>query len=758
MEVQYEREVEEVIGVDLQTRRRSSNSHLSKKTNIITSDLSDTSNFEYSVSMENTNKITSNNKNGTIIITNGEKPKIIEGRSAGEEKLANFDEHNVAQNEDTNGFTVNPNGGHADKFSLPENNGGDRETDIESNTSSVTKNPEISSGLRFVLDDSSNGDNVKSSEFYNGENMVNKTQVISDQNEIVETGQSQEVEPEIDEYEVERVIRKQETHDLICPNCRECITKRVILKRRKRTYAKISEDEPNIGRIPHPIDPDTDKGKPENKLPSGEQASDSIDAVSCFSCFSIFVPKGDGFLCWRFKPKSTVTLQPGQSVDTSAGSMDSAAQLKEDETGRVFPMWILTCCQPSHTERPGKPEPKPSPTSESGKKVPSELPSPPPSQELPVSNKPGEVPEETQPPPTPVSPVTSDRDKDFSLWFLTCCQPSTEGLKPDHAPITDTKVPIHESSSPAPADGAPVTVDRQPLVAPEGSTSCDSVVTPVPLKPKPDGGLPILAKPVPHIIPDDSIPSPPDLKAPDTSKQEYVIVPIVPQPSPIDGIRPTTGIEEPLVIRQPEHPRPGFSGIDIIKAIVYGGLLECITSLSVVSSAAGGDATTLNIVALGLANVFGGLVLLLHNLRVLRHEHATERYIDQLGSPGHFKVHAVIAVLSYLVFGLMSPIIYGFAFRLSDNRDYKLASLAAAALVCIAILSIAKAYARSPPKGYMQTIFYYIGVGFSVSGAGYAAGHLINELLKKLGIFDPKAPVAMSLFEAGAMKGAWSSY
>uniref|UniRef100_A0A803L250 Membrane protein of ER body-like protein n=1 Tax=Chenopodium quinoa TaxID=63459 RepID=A0A803L250_CHEQI len=741
MEVQYEREAEEVIGVDLQTRRRSSNSHHPNKTNIITSELSDTSNnFEYYVSMENTNKITSNYKDGTTKITNGENPKIIEGRSAGEEKLANFDEHNVAQNEDTNGFTVHHNGVHVDEFSLPESNGGDRETDIESNTSSVSKNPEISAGLRFVLDDSSNGDNVKSSEFYNGENMVNKTQVISDQNEIVETGHSKEVKPEINEYEVERVIRKQETHDLICPNCRECITKRVILKRRKRTYDKISEDEQNLGRIPPSIDPDTDKGKPENKLPSGEQAGDSIDAVSCFSCFSIFVPKGDGFLCWRFKPKPTVTLQPGQSVDTSAGSMDSAAQLKEDKTG--------------------KPEPKPSPTSENGNKVSSELPSPPQSQELPVSNKPGEVP----------------KGKDFSLWFLTCCQPSTEGIKPDHAPITDTKVPIHESNSPAPADdtplvlkpftpinpgdGTPVTVDRQPLVAPEGGTSCDNADTPVPVKPKPDGGSPILVKPVPVIKPDDSIPSPPDLKAPDTSKQEYVIVPIIPQPSPSDesGARPIAGIMETVVIRPPEHPRPGFSGIDIIKAIVYGGLLECITSLSVVSSAAGGDATTLNIVALGLANVFGGLVLLLHNLRVLKHEHATERYIDQLGSPGHFKVHAVIAVISYLVFGLMSPIIYGFAFRLSDNKDYKLASLAAAALVCITILSIAKAYARSPPKAYIQTIFYYIGVGFSVSGAGYAAGHLINELLKKLGIFYSKAPVAMSLFEAGAMKGAWSSY
>lgn len=41
-----------------------------------------------------------------------------------------------------------------------------------------------------------------------------------------------------------------------------------------------------------------------------------------------------------------------------------------------------------------------------------------------------------------------------------------------------------------------------------------------------------------------------------------------------------------------EDPRTGVAGVDIIKAIVYGGLVECITSLSVITSAAGGDATT----------------------------------------------------------------------------------------------------------------------------------------------------------------------
>ncbi|KMT16755.1 hypothetical protein BVRB_3g050370 [Beta vulgaris subsp. vulgaris] len=98
-----------------------------------------------------------------------------------------------------------------------------------------------------------------------------------------------------------------------------------------------------------------------------------------------------------------------------------------------------------------------------------------------------------------------------------------------------------------------------------------------------------------------------------------VIVPISDEPMPsvtlpdASGLGPSLGIKQPLLEHPLELPRPGVSGLDIIKAIVYGGLLECITSLSVITSAAGGDANTLNIVALGIANVFGGLIVLLHS-------------------------------------------------------------------------------------------------------------------------------------------------
>ncbi|XP_021725751.1 membrane protein of ER body-like protein [Chenopodium quinoa] len=207
-----------------------------------------------------------------------------------------------------------------------------------------------------------------------------------------------------------------------------------------------------------------------------------------------------------------------------------------------------------------------------------------------------------------------------------------------------------------------------------------------------------------------------------------------------------------------EAPTPEVSRLDIIKAVVYGGLVQSITSLCVVVSAAGGDASTLNIVALALANVFGGLIVLSHNLRALKQEQNTEHYEQQLGRPGHFLLHATTAIMSYLVFGLMTPIIYGFSFYKSDNKYLKLAALAGVSFVCITLLSTGKAFVQRPPKAYMKTVLSYIGLGIMVAGPGYIAGDLANMLLKKFEVFDSSSSGSMSVIEAKVVNGAWSSY
>ncbi|XP_052170585.1 uncharacterized protein LOC127786887 isoform X3 [Diospyros lotus] len=218
----------------------------------------------------------------------------------------------------------------------------------------------------------------------------------------------------------------------------------------------------------------------------------------------------------------------------------------------------------------------------------------------------------------------------------------------------------------------------------------------------------------------------------------------------------------------------GFHGMDIIKSIVYGGLVESITSIGVVLSAAGADATTLNILALGLANLIGGLFVIGHNLWELKNDHSgssistetaedasdqtskqRDRYQELLGQRGKFSLHAPFAILSYLIFGLLPPVIYGFSFRESDNRDFKLIAVAASSLLCIILLATGKAYTQRPPRSYIKTVMYYVVAGFMASGVSYAVGDLIKELLEKLGWLSSDSALALTI---PLQQQAWGDY
>ncbi|KAK9992875.1 hypothetical protein SO802_022578 [Lithocarpus litseifolius] len=239
---------------------------------------------------------------------------------------------------------------------------------------------------------------------------------------------------------------------------------------------------------------------------------------------------------------------------------------------------------------------------------------------------------------------------------------------------------------------------------------------------------------------------------------------------PIESV-PTEG--EPVIVVDPSPlpPRtPSQQGVvkyEILKSLVYGGLIELITSLGVVTSAASADATTLNIVALALANLITGVFLIGHNLQELKNDQSTvvlnetdeqvDRYQELLGQKRNFVLHASVAILSFLVFGLVPPVVYGFSFYQSDNRNLKLAVVAAASLLCITVLAIVKAYTQKPSKWsiYITTILYYLFIGIGASGISYLAGYLVRKLIEKLGWFESSvATTQPMIFE----KLAWESY
>lgn len=171
--------------------------------------------------------------------------------------------------------------------------------------------------------------------------------------------------------------------------------------------------------------------------------------------------------------------------------------------------------------------------------------------------------------------------------------------------------------------------------------------------------------------------------------------------------------------------------------------------------------------------VFQNLVTNLHVLTQLRElkndPHSSmdqggklDRYHATLGRRENFRMHATVAVLSYIIFGLLPPVIYCFSFRKSDNKEYKLMAVAAASLICITLLATGKAHVREGSKRYMKTVLYYASIGVAASGLSFVAGELLKNLLDKCGWLDSSAAALMpsnfGFLEMENWKSGWASY
>ena len=141
-------------------------------------------------------------------------------------------------------------------------------------------------------------------------------------------------------------------------------------------------------------------------------------------------------------------------------------------------------------------------------------------------------------------------------------------------------------------------------------------------------------------------------------------------------------------------------------------------------------------------------------------EEQVDRFQEVFGQKSNFIVHASVAILSFLVFGLVPPVVYGFSFYESDNRELKLAAIAAASLLCITLLAIVKTYIQKPTEwyNYITNILYYLAIGLGVSGISFLAGYLVKKLIEKLGWFESSVAATLSLPEMSLGKTAWGSY
>lgn len=107
------------------------------------------------------------------------------------------------------------------------------------------------------------------------------------------------------DLDVEEVLAKQETHDLFCPNCNSCITKRVILRKRKRSIRNmdtadgsdlVDRSATKALRGDH-ANLTSNAGSLEQQPAADDSPVQEQEAFRCLECFSIFIPRGK----WKLK-------------------------------------------------------------------------------------------------------------------------------------------------------------------------------------------------------------------------------------------------------------------------------------------------------------------------------------------------------------------------------------------------------------------------------------------------------------------------
>ncbi|KAI8031079.1 Membrane protein of ER body-like protein [Camellia lanceoleosa] len=661
--------------------------------------------------------------------------------------------------------------------------------------------------------------------------------------------QIKDSDQEFTELDVERVLEKQDTHDLYCPNCNSCITRRVILRKRKRKI-RISDEDLKRNKSETVVAPEivdaipSDATNDQGLTPAADEYNRvrEPEIFTCLSCLSFFIRTGD---CFKKDNKQSpqqisamiknwfssifASRKEDMLIDQGVEENIVGAVKQEDtsppesvgaqglvKSGIAEPQEVGDDNVPSSTQSPkligeviadvgDKLEDATKKSREGAALDHPELVTVNQSDSSSFSNKmvsneeidrratqiSGRTPVHTEE-PVAIESISSD-DKDLTLLSP---QPVSVLGKSD---INETMnivadLPAEDVQNVG-ADLSTGSVVEDKIVEAKLSDADYSagvsqhadigtkVDIPIEEPLKADTDVVSLSVQDDLLIQDrqDSITKDSE-DMPEKSIAAGSDTIIIVKEEPVEPAAPPQEAQDIITSAETEVSAPTdiakarrFPGLEIMKSILYGGLIESITSLGVVSSAAGADATTLNILALALANLIGGLFLIAHQLWELKNENsgvtsnqATEgesdqvtqqqedRYQELLGRRENFWLHAPVTLLSFLIVGSLPPVIYAFTFPKSNNSDFKLIAVAVASLLCIILLAIGKAYIQRPPKAYIKTVVYYVIMGFMASGVSYAAADLIKMLLEKLGWFD--SDLLLTLPETTTKQPGWGSY
>ncbi|KAJ0742323.1 putative Ccc1 family protein [Helianthus annuus] len=85
---------------------------------------------------------------------------------------------------------------------------------------------------------------------------------------------------------------------------------------------------------------------------------------------------------------------------------------------------------------------------------------------------------------------------------------------------------------------------------------------------------------------------------------------------------------------------------------------------------------------------------------------------------------------------MVPPIAYRYSYHETKDKEYTLAVVALASLLCVLLLAILKAYInKCTVFKYFKTAVYYVIIAVLVSGVSYVVGNLVARLLEEPGWF-----------------------
>ncbi|VAI68754.1 unnamed protein product [Triticum turgidum subsp. durum] len=566
---------------------------------------------------------------------------------------------------------------------------------------------------------------------------INKTEIYP--TEVHKDGHVTEAEPKVEEYDLEKILDQQETYELFCPNCTSCITRRVILKKRKRTVRTTPADEPSKR-------PYIEGHVPPVPLPDRVE-EESPEVFRCLSCFSFFIPTGCSFNIFRIFGRRDVDGQPDVLPPPASEDMPPHS---ENCTS-----WLLSCFQPG--DSPNQPH---------------------------------------RADPTTV-PLLSGTQSSDNTNTITESQSSTsyvyhsEGkvVKPEHSTV---KSPSENQTDPADSPRIPPSPG---IATPSGTTTMTTETNESHVQHSHGTQQLTVDSSSQHqktttTVEDNETTTTVTSEKNTTSSTTTTGAPSAsPQTSSsteyfkqdvsevVTGKMPSGG-----AIMDPTHPQISYKEVqpdssNFISSDTHGTSENgSFPSYAIhtpdfkFGSPIATNITQVDIFILGIANLIGGLPLIFHNIADLRDirdvdgdDEQVGHYWLQLGRRSKARLHMVMALLSYMVFGLLPPVLYGLSFRESNDRENKMMAVAGASLACIALLALGKAQVHT--RTYFKTLMYYLMIAVSSSGLSYVAGVLITRLLVQYGIIEQggsaRAPPGLSspfAYAAGAESSAWASF